>query len=159
MVVTRTHHGYIKRTPAREYQAQGRGGRGITGAASNDDDFVADMFAGSTHDHLLLFADKGRAYYKKVFELPEGSRTAKGRAFVNVLDLQDGEQVVAMLPFKEFSAETCVFFATQSGTVKKSRSSPRSRTCGRGRHQGDLDRRLAIAWSTSRSRPRPTTSC
>ncbi len=119
MVVTRTHAGYIKRTPLREYAAQGRGGRGIQGAASNDDDFITDMFAGSTHDHLLLFTDKGRVYYKKVFELPEGSRTAKGRPVVNVLDLQDGEQVVAMLPFKEFNEDTHVFFATQSGTVKK----------------------------------------
>ena len=118
-VVTRSHLGYIKRTRAREYQAQGRGGRGITGAGSAEGDFVADMFAASTHDHLLLFTDKGRVYYKKVFELPEGARTAKGRAIVNVLDLQDGEQVVAMLPFKEFSAETSVFFATLSGTVKK----------------------------------------
>jgi DNA gyrase subunit A len=77
------------------------------------------MFAASTHDHLLLFTDKGRVYYKKVFELPEGSRIAKGRAIVNVLDLQEAEQVVAMLPFTEFRADTCVFFATQSGTVKK----------------------------------------
>jgi len=119
IVVTRTHLGYIKRTRAREYQAQGRGGRGIQGAGSSDSDFVVDMFAASTHDHLLLFTDKGRVYYKKVFELPEGSRTAKGRAIVNVLDLQDGEAVVAMLPFKEFSEDTSVFFATQSGTVKK----------------------------------------
>ncbi len=118
-IVTRTHKGYIKRTRAREYQAQGRGGRGITGATSNDEDFVADMFAASTHDHLLLFTDKGRVYYKKVFELPEGARTAKGRPLVNVLDLQDSEQVVAMLPFKEFNADTSVFFATQGGTVKK----------------------------------------
>ncbi|TMQ14606.1 MAG: DNA gyrase subunit A, partial [Deltaproteobacteria bacterium] len=119
MVVTRTHLGYIKRTPADEYEAQGRGGRGITGATSTEGDFIVDMFAASTHDHLLLFTDKGRAYYKKVFELPEGSRTSKGRAIVNVLDLQEGEQVVAMLPFTEFRADTCVFFATQSGTVKK----------------------------------------
>jgi DNA gyrase subunit A len=77
------------------------------------------MFAASTHDHLLLFTDKGRVYYKKVFELPEGARTAKGRAIVNVLDLQEGEQVVAMLPFTEFNEDTFVFFATQSGTVKK----------------------------------------
>jgi DNA gyrase subunit A len=119
MVVTRTHLGYIKRTPADEYEAQGRGGRGITGATQAEGDFIVDMFAASTHDHLLLFTDKGRAYYKKVFELPEGSRTSKGRAIVNVLDLQEGEQVVAMLPFKEFRADTCVFFATQSGTVKK----------------------------------------
>src|SRR6185436_16693450 len=119
VVVTRTHLGYIKRTRVREYEAQGRGGRGITGAASNEGDFITDMFAASTHDHLLLFTDKGRAYYKKVFELPEGTRTSKGRAIVNVLELQEGEQVVAMLPFKEFRADTCVFFATQSGTVKK----------------------------------------
>jgi DNA gyrase subunit A len=118
-VVTRTHLGYIKRTRAREYQAQGRGGRGIQGAGSSDNDFVVDMFAASTHDHVLLFTDKGRVYYKKVFELPEGARTAKGRAIVNVLDLQEGEQVVAMLPFKEFRDDTRVFFATQSGTVKK----------------------------------------
>nr|HEX4316205.1 DNA gyrase subunit A [Kofleriaceae bacterium] len=119
MVVTRTHQGYIKRTRVREYAAQGRGGRGIQGAGSAEGDFVADMFAASTHDHLLLFTDKGRVYYKKVFELPEGARTAKGRAIVNVLDLQDGEQVVAMLPFTEFRDDTNVFFATQSGTVKK----------------------------------------
>jgi DNA gyrase subunit A len=119
VVVTRTHLGYIKRTRVREYEAQGRGGRGITGAASNEGDFITDMFAASTHDHLLLFTDKGRAYHKKVFELPEGTRTSKGRAIVNVLELQDGEQVVAMLPFKEFRADTSVFFATQSGTVKK----------------------------------------
>jgi DNA gyrase subunit A len=77
------------------------------------------MFAASTHDHLLLFTDKGRVYYKKVFELPEGSRIAKGRPIVNVLDLQEGEQVVAMLPFSEFRDDTSVFFATQGGTVKK----------------------------------------
>ena len=118
-VVTRTHLGYIKRTRVREYSAQGRGGRGIQGATSADGDFVADMFAASTHDHLLLFTDKGRVYHKKVFELPEGARTAKGRALVNVLDLQDGEQVVAMLPFKELREDTSVFFATRAGTVKK----------------------------------------
>jgi len=119
MVVTRTRLGYIKRTKLREYQAQGRGGRGITGATSTEGDFVADMFAASTHDHLLLFTDKGRVYHKKVYELPEGARTAKGRAIVNVLALQDAEQVVAMLPFAEFNEATFVFFATQSGTVKK----------------------------------------
>jgi DNA gyrase subunit A len=119
MVVTRTHLGYIKRTPAREYQAQGRGGRGVTGATSNDGDFVADMFAGSTHAHLLLFTNTGRAFSKKVYELPEGARTAKGKPVINVLDLQDGETVVAMLPIGEFAEGQSVFFATQSGTVKK----------------------------------------
>jgi DNA gyrase subunit A len=119
MVVTRTHLGYLKRTAVREYSAQGRGGRGVTGAASSDGDFVTDMFAASTHDHVLLFTDKGRVYGKKVFELPEGARTSKGRPVVNVLELQDGEQVVAMLPVRAFSADTCVFLATASGTVKK----------------------------------------
>jgi DNA gyrase subunit A len=119
VVVTRTHNGYVKRTRVREYEAQGRGGRGITGATSTEGDFIVDMFAASTHDHLLLFTDKGRVYYKKVHELPEGARTARGRPIVNLIDLQDGEQVVAMLPFEEFRDDTCVFFATQSGTVKK----------------------------------------
>ena len=120
MVVTRTRLGYVKRTPLREYQAQGRGGRGITGAQSGGDgDFVADMFAASTHDHLLLFTSKGRAYYKKVFELPEGGRTSKGKPFVNVVDLQDGEEVVAMLPLAEFRDDRFVFMATGNGTVKK----------------------------------------
>src|SRR4029078_8264059 len=108
-----------KRTVSREYQAQGRGGRGIQGAGSAGGDFIVDMFAASTHDHLLLFTDKGRAYYKKVFELPEGSRTARGRALFNVPELREGEQVVAMLPFSEFRADTSVFFPTQSGPVKK----------------------------------------
>jgi len=119
VVVTRTRLGYIKRTRVKEYEAQGRGGRGIQGATSAEGDFIVDMFAASTHDHLLLFTDKGRVYYVKVHELPEGARTAKGRPIVNILPLQDGEQVVAMLPFKEFREDTSVFFATQSGTVKK----------------------------------------
>ncbi|HLL24903.1 MAG TPA: DNA gyrase C-terminal beta-propeller domain-containing protein, partial [Kofleriaceae bacterium] len=119
VVVTRTHLGYLKRTRVREYEAQGRGGRGITGASQAEGDFITDMFAASTHDHVLLFTDKGRAYYKKVFELPEGTRTSKGKPVVNVLDLQEGEKVVAMLPFSEWREDTSVFFATQSGTVKK----------------------------------------
>ncbi len=120
MVVTRTRLGYVKRTALKEYQAQGRGGRGITGATSGgDDDFVADMFAASTHDHLLLFTSKGRAYYKKVYELPEGSRTSKGKPFVNVIELQQDEEVVAMLPLSEFSEQRFVFLATANGTVKK----------------------------------------
>ncbi|HVV84884.1 MAG TPA: DNA gyrase subunit A [Kofleriaceae bacterium] len=120
MVVTRTRLGYVKRTALKEYQAQGRGGRGITGAAQGgDDDFVADMFAASTHDHLLLFTSKGRAYYKKVYELPEGGRTSKGKPFVNVIELQQDEEVVAMLPLREFSESRFVFLSTEQGTVKK----------------------------------------
>jgi DNA gyrase subunit A len=119
MVVTRTHLGYVKRTRLREYQAQGRGGRGIQGAASTDSDFVADMFAASTHDHLLLFTNRGRVYYKKVYELPEGGRASRGRPFVNVIEMGEGEEVMAMLPLKEFTADHYVFLATEHGTVKK----------------------------------------
>jgi len=119
MVVTRTRLGYVKRTPVSEYQAQQRGGRGIKGASSADDDFVADMFVASTHDHLLMFTDTGRVYSKKVHELPAGSRTAKGRAFVNVISLQPEERVIGMLPVKEFGDDQFLFMATRSGTVKK----------------------------------------
>jgi DNA gyrase subunit A len=120
MVVTRTHKGYVKRTPVSEYRAQNRGGRGIKAAnASSDDDFVADMFAASTHDNVLLFTTTGRVYCKRVFELPSASRIARGKPFQNVVNLQDNEKVVGMLPVKSFDAEGYVFFACRSGTVKK----------------------------------------
>src|SRR5262249_41589119 len=84
-----------------------------------DGDFVADMFAASTHDHLLLFTNRGRVYYKKVYELPEGGRASRGRPFVNVIEMGDGEEVMSMLPLKEFTADHYVFLATENGTVKK----------------------------------------
>ena len=121
MVVTRTRLGYVKRTPITEYSAQGRGGRGVKGASSSEDDFVADMFVASTHDHLLIFTNHGRAYQMKVYKLPKGARVSKGRAFVNVIEaLQDGEHVVGMLPVKSFDDDNqMVLMATRSGTVKK----------------------------------------
>ena len=120
MVVTRTHMGYVKRTPVSEYQAQHRGGRGIRAATSSgDDDFVADMFAASTHDHVLLFTSTGRVYQKRVFELPKGSRTARGKPLVGVIDLQDGEVVVGTLPIKEFDPDKFILMACASGTIKK----------------------------------------
>jgi DNA gyrase subunit A len=127
MVVTRTHLGYVKRTPVSEYSAQGRGGRGVKGAESAADDFVADMFAASTHDHVLIFTNLGRVYQKKVFELPAGSRISRGRPLVNVIDLQNDERVVGMLPVREFSDDLHVFFATRSGTVKKTVASAYSK--------------------------------
>jgi DNA gyrase subunit A len=124
MVVTRTRQGYVKRTPVAEYSAQGRGGKGVRGAASGDDDFVADMFVASTHDHLLMFTSMGRVYQKMVYELPSGSRTGKGRPFVNVIEeLQPDEHVVGMLPVKEFADDLSVFMATRQGTVKKTAAS------------------------------------
>jgi DNA gyrase subunit A len=119
MIVTVTHGGYVKRTPVSEYRAQHRGGRGVKGAGSGTDDFVAELFVASTHDHILMFTDKGRVYEKRVYELPAGKRDARGKAIVNLLELQAGEKVITMLPVKSFDPGWFVFFATKSGTVKK----------------------------------------
>jgi DNA gyrase subunit A len=120
MVVTRTHQGYVKRTPVSEYTAQNRGGRGIRGAQSGGaDDFVADMFVASSHDYLLLLTSIGRIYQKRVFELPAGARTARGKPVVNFVELQDGEQVVSVLAVKSFEPDKFLFMSTRQGTVKK----------------------------------------
>jgi DNA gyrase subunit A len=129
MVVTVSHAGYVKRNAVSTYRAQKRGGRGVTGATTKEEDFVASLFVASTHDHLLMFTSKGRAYLKRVYELPEGSRAARGKALVNLLDLKDGERVVEMLPLKSFpesreeepagESVPYVFMATKRGTVKK----------------------------------------
>jgi DNA gyrase subunit A len=119
MVVTVTHGGYVKRNPKTLYRAQRRGGRGITGAATHEEDFVAQLFVASTHDTLLMLTNKGRAYSKKVWEVPQAGRTAKGKAFVNLIPLQEGERVVALLPVREFSEGAFVVMATRTGYIKK----------------------------------------
>jgi DNA gyrase subunit A len=119
MVVTVTHGGYVKRNPKTLYKAQRRGGRGITGAATHEEDFVAQLFVASTHDTLLMFTSQGRAYSKKIWEVPQAGRTAKGKAFVNLLPLQEGERVVALLPVREFSEGAFVVMATERGLIKK----------------------------------------
>ena len=119
MVVTVTHGGYVKRNPKTLYKAQRRGGRGITGAATHEEDFVAQLFVASTHDGLLMLTNKGRAYSKKVWEVPQAGRTAKGKAFVNLLPLQEGERVVALLPVREFSEGAFVVMVTRNGYIKK----------------------------------------
>jgi DNA gyrase subunit A len=119
MVVTVTHGGYVKRSPKTLYRAQRRGGRGVTGAATHEEDFVAQLFVASTHDTLLMLTNKGRAYSKKVWEVPQAGRTAKGKAFVNLIPLQEGERVVALLPVREFSEGAFVVMATRLGQIKK----------------------------------------
>jgi DNA gyrase subunit A len=119
MVVTVTHGGYVKRSPKTLYRAQRRGGRGITGAATHEEDFVAQLFVASTHDTLLMLTNKGRAYSKKVWEVPQAGRTAKGKAFVNLIPLQEGERVVALLPVREFSEGAFVVMVTRLGQIKK----------------------------------------
>ncbi len=119
MVVTVTHGGYVKRNPKTLYKAQKRGGRGVTGAATHEEDFVAQLFIASTHDTLLMFTSAGRVYAKKIWEIPQAGRTAKGKAFVNLIALQEGERVVALQPVREFSEGAFVVMATQKGIIKK----------------------------------------
>jgi DNA gyrase subunit A len=119
MVVTVTHGGYVKRSPKTLYRPQKRGGKGITGAATHEEDFVSQMFVASTHDTMLMFTNKGRVYAKKIWEIPAAGRTAKGKAFVNLIPLQDGERVVALRPVREFSEGAFVVMATRQGLIKK----------------------------------------
>jgi DNA gyrase subunit A len=119
MVVTVTHGGYVKRNPQTQYKAQRRGGRGITGASTHEEDFVSQLFVASTHDTLLMFTNKGRVYARKIWEIPMAGRTAKGKAFVNLLPLQDSERVVALQPVREFSEGAFVVMATMRGLIKK----------------------------------------
>jgi DNA gyrase subunit A len=119
MVVTVTHGGYVKRNPKTLYKAQKRGGRGITGAATHEEDFVSQLFVASTHDTLLMFTNKGRVYAKKIWEIPQAGRVAKGKAFINLIPLQDNERVVALQPVREFSEGAFVVMATQRGLIKK----------------------------------------
>jgi DNA gyrase subunit A len=119
MVITITNTGYIKSLPLATYRQQRRGGRGITGMDMKDGDFIEHLFICSTHDYLLFFTNRGKVYRSKVYELPEASRTAKGRALVNVLPLREGERVQAVLSTRDFSETTYLIFATRKGTIKK----------------------------------------
>ncbi len=119
MVVTVSHEGYIKRNPVSLYRQQRRGGRGKIGAATKTGDFVAHMFVASTHSYILFFTNRGRVYWKKVHELPQAGRAARGKAIVNLLALGPGERLSAFLPVREFSEGRYVLFATARGTVKK----------------------------------------
>jgi len=122
MVVTVSHADYIKRVPLAEYRAQRRGGRGKTGMATKDEDFVADLFVSSTHSEVLIFTDRGRVFRRKVYELPKGSRTARGKAVVNLINLESGERMAALRPIAEWPEEAgqrFLFFATRNGKVKK----------------------------------------
>jgi len=119
MVVTISHTGYIKRSAVDLYRSQRRGGKGKTGMKTKEEDFVEQLFIASTKDYLLCFTDAGRMYWLKVYEIPEGSRTTKGKAVVNLVNVSDGEKITTILPVKEFSENTFLFMATQSGVVKK----------------------------------------
>jgi DNA gyrase subunit A len=119
MVVTLSHGGYFKRQPLADYRAQKRGGRGKQAAAMKEDDFVDRLFIANTHDYILCFSNRGRAYWLKVYEVPEGNRTARGKPIVNLFPLVEGEKITTVLPVKEFDDEHFIFMATAMGTVKK----------------------------------------
>ncbi len=119
MVVTLSHGGYIKSQPLSEYRAQRRGGRGKQATATKEDDWVDQLFIANTHDFLLCFSNRGRLYWLKVWEVPQGTRTSRGRPIVNMFPLQDGEKITVILPVKQFSDDHMVFMATSRGTVKK----------------------------------------
>jgi DNA gyrase subunit A len=119
MVVTISHTGYIKRNPISLYRAQRRGGKGLTGVVPKEEDFVEMLFTASSHEYLLFFTTKGRVYWKKVHELPEASRISRGKAIVNLLELQSDEKVATVLSVKEFSEKSFVVMATKKGLLKK----------------------------------------
>jgi DNA gyrase subunit A len=119
VVVTMSHGGYMKAQKLDEYRAQKRGGRGKQAAATKEDDFIDNLFIANTHDYILCFSNRGRVYWLKVYEVPQGSRISRGKPIVNLLPLGDGEKINAILPVKEFSEDKFVFFATTDGTVKK----------------------------------------
>jgi DNA gyrase subunit A len=119
MVITITNSGYIKSLPLVTYRQQQRGGRGVTGMDMKDGDYIEHLFVTSSHDFLLFFSNRGKVYRSKVYDLPEASRTAKGRALVNVLPLRDGERIQSVLSTRDFTEGKYLIFATRNGTVKK----------------------------------------
>lgn len=119
VVITLTHKGYIKRQPVDTYRTQRRGGRGVTAMQPKDDDFVEHVFVASTHAYLCCFTNRGKMYRKKVYEIPEAGRQARGTAIVNLLDVEPGETVTTVIPVREFTSGQYMVFATKEGLIKK----------------------------------------
>jgi DNA gyrase subunit A len=119
MVITISHAGYIKRLPVTTYRSQRRGGRGVTGAGTREEDFIEHLFIASTHSYILVFTDRGRVYWVKVHEVPQGGRTAKGKAIVNLVEMSQQERVASVLPVKEFDDTRYIMMCTKNGIAKK----------------------------------------
>ena len=127
MVVTFSHGGYVKSQPLADYRAQRRGGRGKMAAATKEDDFIERLFIAHSHDYLLCFSNRGRMYWLKVYEVPQGSRASRGKPMVNMFPMEEGEKITAVVPVREFDENHYVFMATAKGTVKKTPLSDFSR--------------------------------
>jgi len=139
MVVTLSHGGYMKAQAVDEYRAQHRGGRGKQATSTKEDDFVERMFMANTHDHILCFSNRGRVYWLKVYNVPQGSRNSRGKPIVNLVPLVENEKITAILPVKEFTETQFVFMATAMGTVKKTPLTDFSRPRPSGIIAVDLD--------------------
>jgi DNA gyrase subunit A len=148
MVVTMSHGGYMKAQPVDEYRAQKRGGRGKQATATKEDDFIDRMFIANTHDFILCFSNRGRVYWLKVYNVPQGTRASRGKPIVNLVPLADNEKITAILPVKEFTENQFVFMGTAMGTVKKTPLSDFSRPRTAGIIAVDLtdgDRLIGVA--------------
>ncbi|WP_241546886.1 DNA gyrase C-terminal beta-propeller domain-containing protein [Thiohalobacter thiocyanaticus] len=132
MVVTLSHAGYAKAQPLSEYSAQRRGGRGKSATSVRQEDFIDKLFIASTHDTILCFSSRGKVYWLKVYQLPVAGRQARGKPIVNLLPLEEGERINAVLPIRDFDTEDFIFMATANGTVKKTplRAFARPRSSG-----------------------------
>ena len=119
VVVTISHNGFIKRFPVSGYRKQGRGGKGVTGAGTKEDDFIEHMFIASTHHYIMFFTDQGRAYWLKVHELPEGGRATRGRSIINLIEKDKDEKIAAFVSVKEFKEDSYLIMVTEKGTIKK----------------------------------------
>lgn len=119
VVVTISHAGFIKRFPVSGYRKQGRGGKGVTGAGTREEDFIEHMFIASTHHYIMFFTDKGKCYWLKVHEIPEGGRATKGRSILNLIEKDKEEKITAFVTVKEFTDDKFIVMATEKGTVKK----------------------------------------
>lgn len=139
MVVTLSKEGYVKTQAVEEYRTQKRGGRGKTAASTKEDDFIQNLFIAHTHDYVLCFSTLGRLYWLKVYNLPEGSRTTRGRPIVNLLPLQMDEKITSILPVKEFSEDQFIFMVTEQGVVKKTDLTAFARPNARGIIAVNLD--------------------
>jgi len=139
VVVTLSHAGYAKSQPVTEYQTQRRGGRGKAATAVKDEDFVEKLFVAHTHDTILCFSNRGKVYWKRVFELPQAGRGSRGKPMVNLLPLEEGEKINAILPIKQYDDDHFVFMATSQGTVKKTPLSAFSRPRASGIIAVNLD--------------------
>jgi DNA gyrase subunit A len=139
VVVTLSRGGYMKSQPVADYRAQKRGGRGRQATATKEDDFIEKLFIANTHDHILCFSNRGRVYWLKVYEVPQGSRTSRGKPVVNLVPLMEHEKITAVLPVSEFDDAHFVFMATAMGTVKKTALSAFSRPMSKGIIAVNLD--------------------